>query len=181
MYYRTNSVLLVGVLLLLGTAGCGQSTTPGPDSPIDGHDEHDAHAQDHAAAHSDTGPHGGHLIELGRNHEYHAELLEDDAAESVAVYILDSEMNELAVQQEAIGLTFVVEGHPTAFQLAAVDNGQGSGASRFESSDKLLFELLEHSAELEGKIRVTIEGVPYVGGIHHHGHADDHATAHEAK
>ena len=39
--------------------------------------------------HSEKGPHGGGIVELG-DEEYHAEIVVDHDTESVAVYVLES-------------------------------------------------------------------------------------------
>ena len=152
-----------------------------------GHDHsghnHGAHAAMSAASHGgasahnhgDEGPHGGHLIELGHGHAYHAELIENDATESVTVYILDTHMAELPIEQETILLNVTVDGRSNAYQLTARDHNDAIGHSRFESADKQLFHTLEQHPKLTGKLRVTIKGVPYVGliarNIRVHGHS----------
>ena len=55
--------------------GTGTSTQDNGQAP-DAHEGHDHSAADH------TAPHGGHLIELGPNHEYHAELVDDHKTET---------------------------------------------------------------------------------------------------
>jgi len=134
---------------------------------------HDSHASAHN--HGDKGPHGGHLIELGHSHAYHAELIENDAAESVTVYILDTHMAELPIEQETILLNVTADGQSNTYQLTAVDGNNTIGHSIFESADKQLFHTLEQHPKLTGKLRVTIKGVPYVGhiarNIRVHGHS----------
>ena len=137
-----------------------------------GHD-HGAHAAKSAASdgddsahnHGHEGPHGGHLIELGHGHAYHAELVENDATESVTVYILDTHMAELPIEQETILLNVTADGQSNAYQLTARDDNNAIGHSCFESADKQLFHTLEQHPKLTGKLRVTIQGVPYVGHI----------------
>ena len=48
-----------------------------------------APAAGHAHAHPTEGPHHGALIELGKE-DYHAELVHEDATDTVTIYILDS-------------------------------------------------------------------------------------------
>src|SRR3712207_2284723 len=43
---------------------------------------------EHAHEHGEKGPHGGQLIELGKG-DYHAELVHDDAAQRITIYVLD--------------------------------------------------------------------------------------------
>ena len=140
----------------------------GPPPATDGHDH------DHGGEHQ--GPHGGHVIELGRNHEYHAELVENEKAGSVTVYMLDKDLKALEIDQPAIAMNLTVDGQAKMFELAATDATSGK-ASRFEAADRALFEAL-HEHEATGKLRVTIDGVPYSGEVEHHHHDGDHDDDH---
>ncbi len=156
-------------------SGCNSQQAHHAEHDHSGHD-HGAHAAKPAAHnHGDKGPHGGHLIELGHSHAYHAELIENDATESVTVYILDTHMAELPIEQETILLNVTADGQSNAYQLTAVDGSNTIGHSIFESADKQLFHTLEQHPKLTGKLRVTIKGVPYIGhiarNIRAHGHS----------
>ena len=154
-------------------AGCGSDASSTPVLNNADHDDHEGHSHSHK--YGDTGPHGGHLIELGHNCKYHAELVGNDAAETVAVYILDAHMKELAIAERSIFLNLTSGGETTAYEMVAAADGQSANHSRFESTDKALFRVLEHD-EISGKLRVTIEGVPYIGRIAHHHHIHDDWT-----
>src|SRR5688572_17504984 len=82
MLTHFNNPAVAVLILSVVVAGC-RSGEKAP--PAEGHSEaaHEEHS--HAAA----GPHGGDLIGLG-NEEYHAELVHDEAAGSVTLYVLDS-------------------------------------------------------------------------------------------
>ncbi len=163
-----------------GTAGGAASTAEDGHAHTegDGHDhgggDHSGH--DHSQEHQ--GPHNGHVIELGRNHMYHAEVVEDDAAAMVTVYILDKDMKELAIDQASIVMNLKVDGQGQSFELTAA----AGSASQFNAADKTLFEAL-HEHEATGKLRVTIDGSPFTGDVehHHHGDADghDHEDGHD--
>ena len=164
-----------------GQSGGGSDHAPTSSSSGDSHDghDHDGHdhdGHDHEGEHE--GPHGGHVVELGRNHEYHAELVEDEAAGSVTVYILDKDLKELPIAQSSIAMNLVVDGKAKSFELAA-SNAQAGKASRFDASGQELFEAL-HEHEASGKLRVTIDDAPYSGPVeHHHHHGDDDHDDHE--
>jgi hypothetical protein len=129
-------------------------------------DKGEAHEEEY------EGPHGGHLIELGREHEYHAELVEDEKAKMITVYMLDKKLKEMAIDQPLVVMNLMVDGHAKTLELAAANAIDGK-ASRFESSDPALFEaLFKHEAT--GKFRATINGVPYSGDIKHDHDHDDH-------
>jgi len=72
--------LLILTILASALAGCDSSQSGIASTAEDAHEHADAHA------HASGGPHGGSMLELG---EYHAELVHDDAAGTVTVYILD--------------------------------------------------------------------------------------------
>ena len=115
--------------------------------------------------HPSEGPHGGRLIELGHDHKYHAELVEDDHAQTVIVYTLDEHFRELAIAEPTLTLHLTGSDQPTAFELRGETNGREGGYSRFVSTDTSLVQMLAGGAKLSGKLRVTIDGVPYVGRI----------------
>ncbi|MDP6057614.1 MAG: hypothetical protein QGH33_01925, partial [Pirellulaceae bacterium] len=94
-----NSILRVvaacgmSAWLLMMMVGCDPKGPPSETSPSaetqpanEGHD-HDDH--DHGHAHEDTGPHGGHVVEIG-DEQLHAEWTHDDASGEVVIYLLDS-------------------------------------------------------------------------------------------
>jgi hypothetical protein len=157
-------------------AGCGapaespspaNSGTPpaGGDAPAG--DEHN---------HPTEGPHHGGLVELG-NEEYHAEVVHDDAAGTVTVYILDSSAKS-AVPVDAPEVTINVthDGQPEQFKLpAAPDSGDPQGkSSRFSITHKELIEHLDE-AGATAKLTLTIDGKPYNGLIEHdHEHEAGH-------
>jgi hypothetical protein len=171
------------VILMLTVAGCGgNSTEPassgttetaGPPATVDAGHEH---------AHASAGPHGGSLIELG-NEEYHAELVHDEAAGTVTIYVLDAAA-KAAVPIDAVEVTINLkhEGRGEQFKLtASADQSDPQGkSSRFMSSDSELAADLDRE-DAEAQLALTINGKPYRGAIeHHHGHDEEqHEHAHE--
>ena len=171
MRQLTYPILLTAVFTApVFLAGCN-SNPPSP--PASSHADPD---RGHTHAHGETGPHGGHLIELGRNHKYHVELVHNDASESVIVYILDTHMKELAIGESSIILNLTEDGETTAYEMLATDDRQDAGYSHFASTDESLFRALEQRGGVSGKLRVTIEGVPYVGRIAHLDHPHNDLT-----
>jgi hypothetical protein len=167
-------------LLTLSFAGCGKSSnqatssggaeTSAPPATVEaGHD------------HPSEGPHGGSLIELG-NEEYHAEMVHDDQAKTVTIYILDSAA-KASVPIEAADVTINLkhEGRGEQFKLmASADQNDGQGkASRFVSSDAELAEDLDREGA-DAELVVTINGKPYRGALaHEHGHGEDEHGHHD--
>ena len=133
-----------------------------------GEGDHDSH--DPGGKHE--GPHGGHVIELGHNHQYHAELVENEDAGTVTIYILDKEMKELAIDQKAITMNLMVDGKARSFELPAAGPVEGM-TSQFHAANKALFAAL-HKHETRGKLRVAIDGTPYSGEVEHHHDEHDH-------
>ena len=145
----------------------------GHDHSSDGHEGHDHAAHDH------TPKHGGHLIEIGRNHEYHAELVDDHKTESITVYMMDSHMEPLTVNQSSIMLVLTAGSKTETFELMATQPG---GSAEFASNDAKMMEMIE-GEEVKGKLRITIDGKPFSGAFDHHGHGheegdDSHAGHH---
>ena len=149
----------------------GASETNSKDHGPDDHEGHDHAEYDHAA------PHGGHLIELGRNHEYHAELVDDQKTETITVYLMDSQLKPFKLKASSISLMLTTGNQTETFELQANRNG---GSSEFSSADGKMMEMIgrEHAT---GKLRVMIDGKPYNGTFDHHEHdhqeeSDSHAA-----
>ncbi len=119
-------------------------------------------------SHPDIGPHHGDLIELG-NEEFHAEMVHDDAAGTITIYILDSAA-KIAVPIDATELVINLkhDGKPEQFKLlSSADAGDPAGkSSRFTLKDADLATHIEDAAA-EPKMSVTINGKPYSGEIKH--------------
>lgn len=164
MKFQWMTLLLLSLFSV--TIGC-QETTPndGPPASTETYDDHDH-------AHPTSGPHNGDLVELG-NEEYHAELVHDQANQTLNVYILDSTAtSDVAIDASQITINLQHDGQPEQFPLEAVhtDGDNLDKTSWFQSRDA---ELMEHLHE-EGtapKLVLTINGKSYRGTIaHDHGH-----------
>lgn len=150
--------------LAVFSVGCGDATTNETGSKDVKSDDHD-HDHDH-----DHEPkHGGHLIEIGRNHEYHAELVDDHKTESVTVYMMDDHMEPLTIKASSISLILTAGEETKKFELLSSEPG---GSSEFSSNKHELMEMIEKE-EVTGKLRVTIKGKPFSGAFEHHGHGDE--------
>jgi hypothetical protein len=176
-----------GALLILGltiTTGCGSDTAKKPaEKPAAKaeHHEEDGHktgeaghkAGEAAHAHAEEGPHKGHLIELGKE-EYHGELLHDDAAHKITIYLLDGEAKKgIAIAEKELTLNVVVDGKPSQFKLPAVSQSDDlvGQSSRFELVDHNLCEALDNP-KCKGRLNVTIAGKQFSGEVAHEEHAD---------
>jgi hypothetical protein len=144
-------------------AGCGGPAAP----PVKPDTEH---------AHSEHGPHEGHLIELG-NEEYHAELTHDDATKTVAIYLLgpDAKTAVTIPDTETLTLNLKVGEEPlqaklTAEKQASDPEGQ---ASKFVVVDEKVLEALE-APKTTGRLSVKIGEKSYSGPVEHEEHGHDH-------
>ena len=132
----------------------------GHDHGTEGHEGHDHGASDHSA------PHGGHLIELGHAHEYHAELVDDHETESIMIYIMDGDMKPLAINQASVSLVLTAGDNTRTFELPA---SQTESSSEFSSSDETLMAMIDTKG-VTGKLRVTINDKQMSGAFEHHEH-----------
>jgi len=161
--YRSMLLMLTFLLLTMTLFGCGSPSPTVP--PADESGEH---------AHEAGGPHGGAIIELGENH---AELVHDDAAGTVTVYILDGAATKnVPVDATEATINLTHEGRGEQFKLAASPmEGEPAGrSSRFVSSEAELSEDLDRE-DAAAVIVITINGQQNRGNIEHHHDADhDH-------
>ncbi len=179
------SLLLALTALSMFVFGCAKPDATSSGSTAthtddDGHehgtDEHEGHeGHDHAAA-DHAPPHGGHLIELGRNHEYHAELVDDHKTESIIIYIMDGDMKPLSINQASVSLVLTAGDNTQTFELLS---SQPGGSSEFTSNDEAMMGMIETEG-VTGKLRVTINEKPFSGSFEHHAHGyDEKADSHE--
>lgn len=134
-----------------------------------------AGGQGHAHAHPSEGPHHGTLIELGKE-DYHAELIHDDQADTVTIYVLDASATK-AVPIPARQLTLNVRaaGKPQQFLLAAVPQAgdPAESASVFTLKNDQLSRALDAKGTT-GRLNVEIGGKMYVGKLGGHTHPHPH-------
>lgn len=169
---RRSTLIPAAALACVGllTVGCESEEadmdavgTPG----VTEHDDHAGHDHDDHA-HPTEGPHGGELVELG-DEEYHAELLHDEAAGTVTVYLLDAAA-VAAADTDATELTVNLshEGERKTFVLTPEpQDGDAEGrASKFVSTDAALGEELDHGHD-DAKLMVKIDDRAYSGSIRH--------------
>lgn len=158
--------------MILSLAGCKDSNSSSdaslPGVSFDAEDIQPGHA------HPTEGPHHGALIELG-NEEYHAELVHDEAAGSVTIYVLNAAATgPVPIDASEITINVKHDGKPKQFKLAASpDTGDPEGkSSRFISTEAELGEHL-HDDAAEPKLVLSIAGKSFRGVIDHH-HDHDH-------
>lgn len=180
---RAPLARITATLALLAAAvfvGCG-APSPHGEATAERHHENDGH--DHSAGeHSHIGPHNGHLIELGSNEEYHAELLHDEATHRVTIYILDgAAKTNVPISQPDLLINLVSGGAPKQYKLVAVTqaNELPNMASCFQLEDEELCTALD-AEDAKARLAVEINGKQFVGEIEHHKH-DEHGQAENQK
>ena len=131
----------------------------------------DNHDHDHKA------PHGGHLIDLGHGHKYHAELVDDHETETITIYILDGELKPLSINQESISMILTAGDKTETFEIAAIDK---ENSSEFKSNDEKMMAMFEVEG-VTGVIRATIDEKPVKGSFSHeaHGHEGGEHAGHK--
>lgn len=130
---------------------------------------------DDVHGHPEHGPHGGDLVELGKE-AFHAELVHSDGG--IAMYVLDgSATKPVAIASEKLVVSLKHNGQVASFDLAANPdaNDPPGQTSRFTSTDPKLDQWLDAGAE--GAVVIQIEGKSYTGKVaHDHDHeGHDHA------
>lgn len=160
-------------MTIIGCSGDNSSATHSdtPPNTPGSHDDHDE--QEHA--HPSEGPHHGDLIELG-NEEYHAEILHDEDAGTVTIYVLNSGATEqFPIDATEVTINVKHDGRPEQFTLTARPdaNDPEGKSSRFVSGDKELAEHLDEEAA-EPRLVLTINGKSYRGTISHNHDREAH-------
>jgi hypothetical protein len=157
-------LLCVSTVVLFAVAGCSDQKTP---TVVAEHGHQHVH-----------GPHDGELIEVGEE-EYHAELIHDDEAGTVTIYVLDKTREKaVPIAAGAIVIKMVVNATPVEFKLPAkLQEGDPEGkASRFESKEQALGLALDNQ-QAEREIVIPIGDKTYSAKFEHFD--DEHHHRHE--
>lgn len=128
-------------------------------------------------AHPAHGPHGGDLIELGKE-EYHLELVHDEKAGVVAFYLLDSSAKKvLASPAKEIYVNIKAAGKGKQYKIAPSPqpNDPKDNYSCYSTKDKELIETLDKHG-IQASVVINIAGKQYIGKVEHH-HPHDHGPA----
>ncbi len=135
------------------------------------HGHHHHHGEEHKA------PHGGTLVELG-DHKYHAEIVWDEKAKSITVFLLDGEAKSpVSISSTELVLNIETGGKQSQHKLAAKpldDDGEDGQSSRFVTTDTALFESFHDNDSTAGQINLTIQDKPFAIVVTHKHHDHDH-------
>lgn len=154
------------MLACFALAGCSRSDVQVDDTPaeVSGPIEMDElPPMLDQVGHPEHGPHGGQLVEIGKE-AFHIEIMQDDGA--VAMYLLDGSATG-AVASEAASLTVSLkhDGEIKSFELAADPQAEDETGktSRFTSRDPQLDQWLELGAE--GAVTLNVNGKSVTGAV----------------
>lgn len=146
--------LLVGLIGCSGEEGGEVTEVDGPPPEVDDH------------SHAEKGPNGGPIVELGHDHDYHAELVADSESKRVIVYILSEDLESKPIAAGSLTLNLKSGDEPTSYELSA-DEETADGTSSFSSADEALFELFKGHKFSEGQVSIDVDGTPIVGRFKH--------------
>ena len=131
------------------------------------------HAKAATHVHPARGPHGGELLEIGKE-EYHVELVIDEAKKQMVIYLLDKDaVSVIAIDAPYLAVNLMLSGKPVQFKLKAVPQDVDSKnlASSFGAISPELVDAL-HSTKSDPRLSVRIHNKSYVTKIvHKHDHA----------
>jgi len=172
---RTNCLVTgFAITSLVLLAGCGSDDGDDFQTLADDQPEVAAPAHDHS---HESGPNGGHLIELGEE-EFHAELVFDGETRVTTIYVLDGHAKSpVPIKATELELHLEGEGDETELLFAASpleSDGEGM-SSRFVLAADDLPESVKDEEEIKGHLHIEIDGKMFAGDIEHdHGEGEEH-------
>ncbi len=174
---RLASLTLTG--LLAATIGCTDSDEFQEFASSDIKPA-DAGAHQHSHEHHDA-PHQGDLVALG-DHQYHAEITWDEKNKTITVYVLDGEAAKaVPIAANQLVLTIGKDDDAKQHTLAAQpQDGDGKDkASRFQTTDKKLFDSFHDNKHTTGHIQLPIGKDTFPLSVTHDDHDHDHDHDHD--
>ncbi len=176
MVVWTRRIALVAAFgMMLAGCGDGGNYKAAKDLPPAGHDEHGHSHGEHA-----HGPHGGELVELGKE-EFHAELVVDDLDHVIKVYLLGPDA-KTAATTDAPELSIVPEGATAAWALKPAEGQPAGMVSEFVLADEKIVHDLLDAGFVHGELKIKIGTTPYIGHLDvHFEEKPDHDHAAEKK
>jgi hypothetical protein len=176
---RSRRAILTLTALLAATIGCTDADEFQEFSSSDIKPA-DAGAHQHSHEHHDA-PHQGDLVALG-DHQYHAEITWDEKNKTITVYVLDGEAaNAVPIAANQLVLTIGTGDDAKQHTLAAQpQDGDGKGkASRFQTTDKELFDSFHDNNNTTGHIQLPIGKDTFPLSVTHDDHDHDHDHKHD--
>lgn len=127
----------------------------------------------HVHNHAEHGPHGGELLEVGKE-EYHVELMIDEAKKQIVVYLLDGQVKSfVALDVPFIAMNLKMSGKPVQMKLKQIPqeiDKQGFSSRYGIASPELLDAL--HGGHADARLALKIGNKAYSVKVEHdHNHA----------
>jgi hypothetical protein len=151
-------------------------------SPLSGQqsiDPNPASVRDHA--HPEHGPHGGELLEVGKE-EYHVELIIDEGKKQLIVYLMDGKVKDfVALDVSFLAVNLKISGKPVQLKLLPVpqETDPKGFASRFGIASPQLVDAL-HGGHADARLALKIGGKAYTVKLEHdHDHTGHNHAGHQ--
>jgi hypothetical protein len=127
----------------------------------------------HAHAHPEHGPHGGELLEVGKE-EYHIELVIEEKKKELTVYLLDGQVKKfVAIDAPFLAVNLKMVGKPVQVKLLSIpqDVDKKGFSSRFGITHPQMLDAL-HGGHADARLALKIGNKAYaVKIVHNHDHA----------
>lgn len=131
-------------------------------------------------AHAEHGPHGGELLEVGKE-EYHLELVIDEEKKQLVVYLMDGQVKSfVALDVPHLLVNLKMAGKPVQVKLLPVpqEMDQKGFSSRYGIASPELIDAL-HGGHAEARLALKIGNKAYTVKIEHdHDHAGHNHAGH---
>jgi hypothetical protein len=148
-------------LFSLSTSSFGQQPVTPATTPVQAH------------AHPEHGPHGGELLEVGKE-EYHLELMIEEKKKELIVYLMDGHIkNFVAIDAPFLAVNLKMAGKPVQVKLLPVpqDVDKKGFSSRFGIVHPQMLDAL-HGGHADARLALKIGNKAYsVKIVHNHDHA----------
>jgi len=149
--------LLTGSLIAGGCSKPGSPTAPAATKAAGATDRHDD---------PEVGPHGGAVIELGKNH---GEFVVDHGKKTATVYILDGKVKDAApIATDKLLLSVKTPQFQVELKADPQAGDPKGKCSRFTA----LHENFAKEQLFEGTVSLEIDGKPYLGDFKQEAHKD---------
>lgn len=110
--------------------------------------------------HHGTGPHGGHMTDLGKDHTMMVELTYTPDPRAITAYVVDHNDSKKAVALEAKSMTLELEGEASPLTLSAEpQEGDAEGkASKFVVMGDAIPASIKTQEDIHGHLKVDVGG-----------------------
>ena len=160
------------VFAIVTVIGCSKSDVQTDDTSIESSEPivmDEMPPMMNVGGHPEHGPHGGELVELGKE-AFHIEMMHGTGA--VALYVLDGSATQaVAIEAEILTVSLKHDGEVKSFELPAdpQPEDETGKSSRFTSTEAEMDRWMKNGAE--GAVILQINGKSFTGKItHDHDH-----------